>query len=87
MLVDVFLFGSLATNLGRHGECHVDLPLQSPAPISDILSLLGISLEEVNLVMVNHKSVPRDSLVSEGDRVAVFPKDYPIFADWVNHRF
>jgi hypothetical protein len=44
MMVDVFLFGSLATNMGqgRDGECHVDLPLQSSAPISEILRLLGI---------------------------------------------
>ena len=87
MVVDVFLFGSLAAKMGEHGECHADLPLQSPAPISDVLRLLGIPLENVNLVMVNHRSVPKDSLVSEGDRVAVFPKEYPIFADWVDHRF
>ena len=87
MVVDVFLFGSLATNMGQGGECHADLPLQSPAPISDVLRLLGIPLESVNLVMVNHRSVPEDSVVCAGDRVAVFPKEYPIFADWVDHRF
>ena len=87
MIIDVFLFGSLATRMGEHGECHADLPLQSPASISDVLKLLGIAMESVNLVMVNHRSVPKDSLVCELDRVAVFPKEYPIFADWVDHRF
>ena len=87
MVVDVFLFGSLAAKMGEHGEFHADLPLQSPAPISDVLRLLALPLEKINLVMVNHRSVPKDSLVSEGDRVAVFPKEYPIFADWVDHRF
>lgn len=89
MMVDVILFGSLATNMGqgRDGECHADLPLLSPAPISEILRLLGIPLENVNLVMVNHRSVLKDSVVWPGDRVAVFPKEYPIFADWVDHRF
>ena len=87
MMVDVFLFGSLATNMGQGGECHADLPLQSPAPIPEILRLLGIPLENVNLVMVNHRSVLKDSVVWLGDRVAVFPKEYPIFADWADHRF
>jgi len=72
---------------GEHGEFHPDLPLQSPSPISDILRLLGIPLEKVNLVMVNHRSVPKDSLVCERGRLAVFPKEYPIFADWADHRF
>jgi hypothetical protein len=89
MIVDVFLFGSLGTNTGqgRGGECRADLPLQSPAPISDVLRLLGIPLEKLNLVMVNHRSVPKESVICGGDRMAVFPKEYPIFADWVDHRF
>jgi hypothetical protein len=43
--------------------------------------------DSVNLVMVNHRSVLKDSVVWPGDRVAVFPKEYPIFADWADHRF
>jgi hypothetical protein len=74
MTVDVFFFGSLATNMGQGGECHADLPLHAPAPISDILRLLGIPLENVNLVMVNHRSVLKDSVVWPGDRMAAFPR-------------
>lgn len=88
-VVHVYLYGSLAANRGqgRGEECYVDLPLQAGAPISEVLSLVGIPPERVNRVMVNHRSVPKESMVCPGDRIAVFPKENPIFADWVDHRF
>jgi hypothetical protein len=43
--------------------------------------------EIVTLAMVNHRSVPKEWVASPGDRMAFFPKDYNIFADWVDHRF
>jgi hypothetical protein len=36
--------------------------------------------------MVNHKAVSPDHLIHPGDRIALFPKEYAIFADWKNFR-
>jgi len=87
--VHVYLFGSLAVAMGqgRGEECHFELHLETPTPISEVLKLVGIPLEHVSLAMVNHRSVPKESTVSSGDRIAVFPKEYPIFADWGDLRF
>jgi hypothetical protein len=37
--------------------------------------------------MVNHKAVRMDHGVHPDDQVALFPKEYMIFADWKNLRF
>jgi sulfur carrier protein ThiS len=52
----------------------------------DLLERLGFQPEEVTLAMVNHKSVPADWPVPPGDRLSLFPREYPIFADWLDHR-
>ncbi len=32
--------------------------------------------------MVNHRAVPKDTVIFPGDRVALFPREYAIFVDW-----
>jgi len=32
--------------------------------------------------MVNHSAVPKNSIIHPGDRLALFPKEYVVFADW-----
>jgi hypothetical protein len=84
--VHVFLFGSLAkSNTG--GEHHpMELDFQAPKPLSEVLNLLRIKPQDVSLAMVNYRSVPKDWLVHPGDRLSLFPREYPIFADWMDHR-
>jgi hypothetical protein len=60
--------------------------LKSKSPLIDILKQLKIPLDLVQLVMVNHKAVYMDSTIYPGDRVALFPKEYPVFADWKDFR-
>ncbi len=52
----------------------------------DLLGELHISPDRVQLAMVNHKPVPPDVLIHPGDRVALFPREYMVFADWKNFR-
>jgi len=40
----------------------------------------------VQLVMVNHKAVHTNSTINPGDRIALFPREYPVFADWKDFR-
>jgi len=83
----VLLFGSLARfNRGKRDEA-LELDLQAPTRIPDVLDLLKIPAKDVSLAMVNHRSVPKDFVVHLGDRLSLFPREYPIFADWLDHRF
>lgn len=84
IITEVFYFGSLSK--GR-GEAHSPCDLQGPTPLRELLNRLQIPTGQVQLVMVNHKAVSSSHLIQPGDRVALFPKEYAIFADWKNLRF
>jgi hypothetical protein len=43
------------------------------APVAELIRALGVPLLEVELILVNGESVGGDSLVSDGDRVSVYP--------------
>jgi len=86
-MTNVLLFGSLCRfNQGKRNET-LELDLQTPIGIPDVLDLLKIPAQDVSLAMVNHRSVPKDFVVHPGDRLSLFPREYPIFADWFDHRF
>ena len=56
----------------RHGEpARLDLP--DGAIVGDLLAALGIPAEEMKQTFVNGVSRGPDWVLSEGDRVAVFP--------------
>jgi len=42
-------------------------------PVAELIRALGVPLLEVELILVNGNSVGRDYLVSDGDRVSVYP--------------
>jgi len=85
-ITEVFLFGSLGKERGEYRLSPAHCELESPAPLQEILSLLQIQSHRVQLVMVNHRAVPLDHVIQPGDRVALFPREYAIFADWKNLR-
>jgi|GEM_PF-2062793 len=83
----VFLFGSLSRlHRGKRDEV-LKLDLQVPTPIPSLLDRLKIPAQDVSLAMVNHRSVPKDFVIHPGDRLSLFHREYPIFADWMDHRF
>ena len=49
--------------------------------MDDLLKKLDISRKYVQLVMINYRPVGMDAVIRSGDRVALFPQEYPIFAD------
>lgn len=86
-VTNVLLFGSLSRfNRGNRDQA-IEFNLLAPTGIPDVLNLLKIPAEAVSLAMVNHRSVPKDSVIHPGDRLSLFPREYPIFADWLDHRF
>jgi molybdopterin converting factor small subunit len=69
-----------------HDAFTIRTNLEFEAPLVDILKKLKIPFDLVQLVMVNHKAVQMDSTINPGDRIALFPKEYPVFADWKDFR-
>jgi len=63
----------------------LEFDLQVLTGIPAVLDLSNIPAKEVGLAMVNHRSVPKGSLIHPGDRLSLFPREYPIFADWLDH--
>lgn len=79
---DVLLFGSLNGNSGGGYAPSIQCHLEKPIPLPDLLDRLQIPPDRVQLIMVNHRAVSEDHLILPGDRVALFPREYAIFADW-----
>ena len=83
----VYLFGSLLNGLADRCDHPIQLDLEAPSSLREVLYLLPIPSEKVQLAMVNHRAVYRDHMIRPGDRVALFPKEYAFFADWKDFRF
>lgn len=84
--IQIHLYGSLRNIGKKHDEFTIKIALESKSPLFDILNQAKIPLDLVQLVMVNHKAVNMDSTIYPGDRIALFPKEYPVFADWKDFR-
>ncbi len=53
---------------------HVEVQLEEPARLSDVLTGLGIPVADINLVIVNGELVdPHETLVSHQDEVKLYP--------------
>jgi len=83
----VYLFGSLHNGLLDPDDHPIQLDLEAPSPLWEVLDFLPIPSANVQLAMVNHRAVHRDHMVYPGDRVALFPREYALFADWKDFRF
>jgi molybdopterin converting factor small subunit len=84
--IQICLFGSLQEALKHLHDLPLHLDLKVPAPLSEVLQNLQIPLHLVQVAMVNFRAVSMDSTINPGDRVSLFPKEYPIFADWKDFR-
>ncbi|RTZ94753.1 MAG: hypothetical protein DSY90_15320 [Deltaproteobacteria bacterium] len=84
--VNIHLYGSLPFLVGRKQNQPINISLDGPVPISDVLSDHQIPTEEIQLIMRNHRPVHPDDTIRPGDRLALFPKEYPFFVDWYDYR-
>lgn len=44
------------------------------ATVNEITQIMGVEPDEVKIVFVNHKEVPMNTLLHEGDEVGLSPK-------------
>jgi len=60
----------------------VEITIKTGATVQEAIQVLGIPKERVELIFVNHTGAFLDQPLKEGDRVSLFPAEYPVFADW-----
>lgn len=78
--MDVRIYGSLK-NVGR--QIAAGTPL--PTTVREFLRNAEVPEQSVKLVMINHSPSRPDDVIEAGDRVALFPREYPFFADWKDY--
>ena len=86
-MAEIHVFGSLKKSIEDRNKYPLKIDLQNPVPIIEILKTLKIEPNEVQLTMINHKAISKVSSLHPGDRLSLFPKEYPIFVDWKDLRF
>jgi len=60
----------------------IEITLKNGATVQETIQALGIPKERVKLIFVNHTGAFLDQPLKDGDRVSLFPAEYPVFADW-----
>jgi molybdopterin converting factor small subunit len=80
--ITIIPYGSLKNETGADLSGKRVEPIAHRQPLSQFLEAIGISGKRIQLAMVNHRAAGLDTMVGAGDRVALFPKEYPIFVDW-----
>ena len=82
----IHLYGSLPGVMGRKRNQPIEISLEGPALLSRVLSDNQIPVEKIQLMMLNHRPVFLDETIRPGDRLALFPIEYPFFMDWYDYR-
>ena len=60
----------------------MEITIKTGATVQEAIEVLGIPKERVKLIFVNHTGAFLGQPLREGDRVSLFPAEYPVFADW-----
>lgn len=84
--ITIIPYGSLKTETGSVLQGKQDQPIGHRQPLARFLETIGIPGQRIQLAMINHRAAGLDTMVGAGDRVALFPKEYPIFVDWHAYR-
>ena len=80
--VHVKLMGSLFSYGPPEQPGLVEIEIKPGATVQEAIQVLGIPKEKIKLIFVNHAVALLDQPLIEGDRVSLFPAEYPVFADW-----
>ncbi len=62
-----------ATFAAKSPEDAENFPIKESETVSAVLDRVGIPIEEVKIVFINGVSSKFDTILSDGDRVGVFP--------------
>ena len=85
--IEIIRYGSLR---GPQFSSHLPpdnlFPLSEATTLTAVIDLLDIPIGSIQLAMLNHRAVSDQAVVRPGDRLALFPREYPIFIDWNDYR-
>jgi hypothetical protein len=84
--VTIVPYGSLRHRLPEDAPDRLDPMSIGGRPLADVLAALGLAVDQVQLAMVNHKAAAMETAVQAGERIALFSREYRIFADWQTYR-
>jgi len=86
--VQVILYGSLRDiRMNSPNPSDVMLAVTEATPLKNLIRQLDIPYDKVQLPMLNHRAVSKDAVVNPGDRLALFPVEFPVYPDWNEYRF
>ena len=80
--VYVKLMGSLLSYVSPEQSELVEILLKNGSTVQEALQTLGIPAERVKLILINHTGALLNQPLKNGDRVSLFPAEYPVFVDW-----
>ena len=75
MKITIKLGGPLRKKIEGHDRGLLVLDMPSESLISDVLYKLGLDLDEVRVIMKNGRAIHEDSLLVDGDRLGMFPRE------------
>ena len=85
--IEIVYYGSLRKLQASSSPSSGNLfPLSEATTLAEILDQLSIPGEVIQLAMLNHRAVSKKAIIRPGDRLALFPVEYPIFIDWQDYR-
>ena len=68
---ELVLFGSLKKEMADANDDSIRFELEEPTPLLEVLQIHNIPVNMVQLAMVNHRAVPKKSIIHPGDRLSV----------------
>jgi molybdopterin converting factor small subunit len=84
--ITIIAYGSLQNETGTTSGDEQAYPIEHRQPLCRFLETIDVPGNRIQLAMVNHRTANLDTVVGAGDRVALFPREYPIFVDWHPYR-
>lgn len=72
-------FSLLREELTKQGYCYLNAPMSLPENmnIKGLIDFMGLEQKSVEAVFVNHKVMPKETMLQEGDRIALVPPGTP----------
>ena len=87
-MVQIILYGSLRnTGIDSPNPSNKLLTVGKATHLKNVIRQLDIQIDKVQLAMQNHRAVSKGAIIKPGDRLALFPAEYPIYPDWNDFRF
>jgi rubredoxin/putative ubiquitin-RnfH superfamily antitoxin RatB of RatAB toxin-antitoxin module len=80
--VYVKLMGSLLSYCSPTQPELIEIFIENGSTVQEAIQALGIPTEWVKLILVNHAGAFLNQPLKNGDRVSLFPAEYPVFVDW-----